>query len=392
MAQATQTNTISPPTLFVALELSKKTWKLGFTTSRTRKPRIRDVQAGDRAGFIREVGAAKRSLALPAGTPVKSCYEAGRDGFWLHRWLAAEGIQNVVLEPASIPVDRRSRQVKTDRLDVQKLAHLLARHHDGEGVVRVVRVPPAEAEDERLLPRQLRSLKNALTRATNAIRGALMRHGIDLDPRRKNFPDELAAARQWNGERLPPGLQQEVALLYEQCALLTKQIKGLAQKQTVALREARREPVNKTQALQKAAFLSRLKGIGDTGAYVLATEFFAWREFKNRGEVGALAGLTGTPFCSGSENRDQGISKAGNPRVRALMIELAWCWLRFQPNSRTSRWYHEHIGKGGKRSKRKAIVAVARKLLVELWHFVEHGVVPVGAELKDLDRAAKQVA
>jgi transposase len=365
------------------LELSKATWKLGFTTSRTQRARIRDVPARQRDRFLAEVAAAKKRFGLPPETPVRSCYEAGRDGFWIHRFLEANGIENVIVEPASIEVNRRSRRAKTDRLDAQKLAQLLVRHHEGEEVVRVLRIPPPEAEDERLLPRQLKRLKKTCTRVTNAIRGSLFRHGIDLDPRKPRFREELAAVRQWDGAPLPPGLVQELELLWEQFVLVDRQIKQLSQQQREALREARRGASGVTVAQRKAAQLTALKGVGDVGAYVLATEFFGWREFSSRREVGALAGLTGTPFSSGDADRDQGISKAGNPRVRTLMVELAWGWLRHQPSSRTSRWFWEHVGKGGKRNRRKAIVAVARKLLVELWHFVEHGVIPDGARLKD---------
>jgi len=390
MAQTAQTESTIPAsaTLYVALELSKDTWKLGLTTSRIQKARIRDVKARDLAGFLIEVQSTKKRLGLPEDAPVKSCYEAGRDGFWIHRFLKANGISNVIVDPASIEVDRRSRRAKTDRIDAQKLAQLLARHGDGEEVLRIVRVPPPEAEDERLLPRQLSMLKRKRTQASNQIRASLFLHGVDLDPRRGNFAKkdflkQLKLARQWDGTPLPAELRRTVRMQWEQYALATRQIKGLEQRQRQLLREARKGSAQATPAMCKAAVLSQLLGIGDIGSYTLATEFFGWREFKNRGEVGALAGLTGTPFQSGDSGRDQGISKTGNPRVRTLMVELAWLWLRWQPESRTTRWYHEHVGKGGSRTKRKAIVAVARKLLVELWHWVEHGVVPEGAVMKE---------
>lgn len=386
MARTTRMNDVTTSTstaaLYVALELSKKTWKLGFTTSRAQRVRLKDVPGRDTGQLLREVAEAKRCLGLPKDTPVRTCYEAGRDGFWIHRFLEAEGFENAVVDPASIEVDRRARRAKTDRLDVQKLVRLLVRHHEEGNVLKVARVPPAEAEDERILPRQLKSLGRTRVRVTNAIRAALFCHGVDLDPRAKNFPEELAAARQWNGKPLPPGVLEEVELLGQQLALLERQIKSLSERQREALRAARRGAPEATVAQRKAAQLTELRGIGDTGAYVLATEFFGWREFKSRGEVGSLAGLAPTPFSSGSESREQGISKAGNPRVRALMVELAWGWLRHQPTSRTSQWFRDHVGKGRSRSKRKAIVGVARKLLVELWHFVEHGIVPGGATLK----------
>jgi len=389
MARTAQTDatTLARPTLYVALELSKDTWKLGFTTSRIQKARIRDVKARDLSGFLAEVGAAKERLGLPADTQVKSCYEAGRDGFWIHRFLESNGITNLVIDPASIEVNRRCRQAKTDRIDAQKLVQLLARQGDGEEVLRVVRVPPPAAEDERLLPRQLSMLKSKRTQTTNQIRARLFQHGVDLDPRKGNFAkqeflERLGRARQWDETHLQPELLSTVRMLWEQYVLLTQQMKDLEQRQRQMLREARSGSSESTSTQRKAARLSQLCGVGDIGGYTLATEFFGWREFNNRGEVGALAGLTGTPFQSGDSNREQGISKAGNPRVRTLMVELAWLWLRWQPESRTTHWFHEHVGKAGSRNKRKAIVAVARKLLVEFWHFVEHGVIPDGAVLK----------
>lgn len=389
MARTAQTDTTTDarPTLYVALELSKNTWKLGFTTSRTKKARIRDVKARDLTGLLAEIGAARQRAGLPEDAPVMSCYEAGRDGFWIHRFLEANGIMNLVVDAASIEVNRRKRQAKTDRIDAQKLAGLLVRESEGEEALRIVRVPPVEAEDERLLPRQLSMFKNKRTQTSNQIRARLFQHGVDLDPRkgsfaRQEFLEKVERARQWDGSRLPPELCTTVRMLWDQYVLLTRQIKDLEQRQRQMLREARRGSAEATAAQKKAARLSQLCGVGDVGGYTLATEFFGWREFSNRGEVGALAGLTGTPFQSGGPGKDQGISKAGNPRVRTLMVELAWLWLRWQPCSRTTLWFHEHVGKAGSRGKRKAIVAVSRKLLVEFWHYVEHGVIPEGTLLK----------
>ena len=394
MTQASrlESNTDAPQKLLVAMELSRDTWKLGFTLDGQRV-RIRDVRARDQEGLLAEVQATKQRLGLAPDAHVMSCYEAGRDGFWIHRFLKANGITNLVVDPASIEVDRRKRRAKTDRIDVQKLARLLARHEREGGVLRVVRVPPLEAEEERLLPRQLHSLKRTRVRIGNQIRAALFQHGVDLDPRagslkRQDFLKRLGEARQWDGSALPAELVASVRMLWDQFVLVSRQIKDLEQRQRKLLRDARDEEA-RSSTHRKAALLTSLKGIGDVGGMTLATEFFGWREFNNRRELGALAGLVGTPHQSGLTGREQGISKAGNPRVRHLMVELAWLWLRWQPDSRTTRWFHEHVGKAGSRGKRKAIVAVARKLLVELWHFVEHGVVPEGAVLKtETDRCA----
>lgn len=390
MARTTHDDGTTParPRLHVALELSLNTWKLALATSRAGKARIRDVKARDLPGLLAAIQAAKAHLGLPEDAPVVSCYEAGRDGFWIHRFLAAHGIANVVIDPASIEVNRRSRRPKTDRIDAQKLAQLLTRHHDGEDVLRVVRVPSVEAEDERRLPRRLRTLKRRRVQTTNRIQAALFQHGVELSPRKLCFNRgrilaALGRARQWDGAPLPPELEDDVRMFVDQCDLLTRQIRTLEKRQRELLRQARRGARDATPAQRKAALLSELRGVGDVGSYVLTTEFFGWRTFHNRKEVGALAGLTGTPHQSGGPGREQGISKAGNPRVRLLMVELSWLWLRFQPKSRTTLWFHEHVGKAGSRGKRKAIVAVARKLLVEFWHFVEHGVVPDGAVLTD---------
>lgn len=388
MTQASrqESSTDAPQMLLVAMELSRDTWKLGFTIDGQRV-RIRDVRARDQQGFMAEVEAAKQRLGLAPEARVVSCYEAGRDGFWIHRLLEANGIANRVVDPASIEVDRRQRRAKTDRIDVQKLARLLARHEREGGVLRVVSVPPLKAEEERLLPRQLGGLKRTRVRTGNQIRAALFQHGVDLDPRagslkKQDFLKRLGEARQWDESALPAELVASVRMLWDQFALVSRQIKDLEQRQRKLLRDAKGGEAASSTTHRKAALLTRLKGIGDVGGMTLASELFGWREFNNRRELGALAGLVGTPHQSGLTGREQGISKAGNPRVRHLMVELAWLWLRWQPDSRTTRWFHEHVGKAGSRGKRKAIVAVARKLLVELWHFVEHGVIPDGAVLK----------
>lgn len=395
MTQASrlESNTDAPQMLLVAMELSRDTWKLGFTTDGQRV-RIRDVRARDQEGFLAEVQSAKECLGLASEARVVSCYEAGRDGFWIHRFLEANGIANRVVDPASIEVDRRNRRAKTDRIDVQKLARLLARDVREGRVLRVVNVPPLQAEDERLLPRQLLSLKRTRVRTGNQIRAALFQHGVALDPhagslKEQDFMKRLGEARQWDGSALPGELVASVRMLWDQFALLSRQVKDLERRQRELLRDAKAEEARSSTTHRKAALLASLKGIGDVGGMTLATEFFGWRQFNNRREVGALAGLVGMPYQSGTTGREQGISKAGNPRVRHLMVELAWLWLRWQPDSRTTRWFHEHVGKAGSRGKRKAIVAVARKLLVELWRFAEHGVIPEGAVLKsDANRHA----
>lgn len=387
----------TPARLYVSLELSKDTWKLASTTGRGTPARIRDVPARDRAACLREIDLAKRRFGLPATAEVCTCYEAGRDGFWIHRFLEAEGIRSLIVDPASIEVSRRKRRVKTDRVDAQKLVQLLVRHHEGEDVLSVVHVPPPEIEDERLLTRRLRTLKEKRTRQTNAMRALLFQHGVDLDPSAgslagRSFLREVARVRRVDGSPLPPGVLFAIEQEWELYEVVARQIKDLEQRQREALRRARRGEAGVTKAQKVAALLTRLRGIGDTGAYVLSLELFAWRDFENRRQVGALAGLTGTPYQSGGMDRDQGISKAGNGRVRALIVELAWLWLRHQPQSDLTKWFHAHVGQAQSRNRRKAIVALARKLLIALWRFADHGVTPAGATLKAGFELAQEAA
>ncbi len=377
-----QDNTVTTrATLYMALELSKGTWKVGFAAGSGTRARIVDVMARNRERLLEEVRRSKKRFRLPDDAEVVSCYEAGRDGFWIHRWLVSEGIQNVIVEPASIEVNRRKRRAKTDRLDVKKLLSMLVRHHGGEeDVWRIVRVPSPGAEAERLLPRQLRRLKKERTSLSNRMRSALFREGIDQDPKRRGFLELVEEARRWDGTPLPPRLRAELGRDHARLELLKQQIRELEKEQKERVKAG--STAEATPIQEKAMRLSQLRGIGIPSAYVLSTEFFGWRAFSNRREVGALAGLTGTPYDSGNDDREQGISKAGNPRVRTLMVELGWSWLRYQPQSKLARWFAEFVGRGKKRRRRVAIVAVARRLLVDLWHYLEHGTIPDGAVFK----------
>lgn len=306
---------------------------------------------------------------------MRSCYEAGRDGFWIDRKLRASGIDNVVVDSASIEVSRRKRQVKTDRLDALKLVALLVRHHRGEKPWRVVRVPSAEQEDARQLHRELERVKGERRRHRVRIQSLLFAQGVDLSVTRR-FLEQLEAAQLWNEQPLPAALRASIER--EHTRLL------LAEEQIAALEQRRKQLLEETQdkALQQVQLLSQLRGIGVHSGWVFVMEFFSWREFKNRKQVGAAAGLTPSPFQSGDNDRTQGISKAGNTRIRALVIELAWGWLRHQPDSKLSKWFEHRFAHGGGRMRRIGIVAMARRLLVDLWRLVEHGVVPEGARFK----------
>jgi transposase len=364
-------------TLFMAFELSDKTWKLGFTTGPGQKPRELNVTARDQERVLDEIASAKRRLDLPETAPVVSCYEAGRDGFWLHRFLEAHGITNQVVDSSAIEVSRRQRRAKSDGLDVRKLLSMLIRYHQGERQVwQVVNVPSVEAEDQRHLHRDLETLKRERGSTTTRIKGLLSSQGIQVTSL-THLPEQLDALRLWDGSPMPPGLRQRVLRVYAHHQFLSEQIAAV---------EAERRALLKTSSdasIDKIRQLMMLKGIGINGSWLLVMEFFGWREFKNRREVGGLAGFTPTPYQSGESAREQGITKSGNRHVRWMTTELAWSWLRFQPESALSVWFKERFGSGGKRLRRIGIVAVARKLLIALWRFLKTGVLPEGAVLKE---------
>lgn len=363
--------------LYIAFELSRRTWKLGLTVGFGQKARERNVRAGDLAGLQEEIQAARKRFGLSRSAPVYSCYEAGRDGFWIHRALEEMGLQNVVVDPSSIEVPRRKRRAKTDRLDVHKLLRLLIRYHLGESKVwSLVRVPSVEEEDNRHLHRELIALKRERTAHINRIKGLLASVGVQLKPRWRLLREQLEQVRLWDGSRLPAALHCRLLREYDRFLLLQRQIRELQAERAEILREDR------SRAAESARKMMALRGVGVNGAWLLAWELFSWRDLRNRRQIGALSGLTPTPHSSGDSGREQGISKAGNRYVRTLAIEMAWAWLRFQPHSQLSQWYQERFGRGEPRLRRIGIVALARKLLIALWRWSEQDVLPTGAELR----------
>ncbi len=363
------------PVLYLALELSWKSWKLAFTIGAGQKPRIRTITARDVETLMVEIQQAKRRFKLPESAPVVSCFEAGRDGFWLHRYLAKQGVENIVVDAASIEVNRRERRAKSDNLDATKLVTMLIRWHLGEKKVwGVVRVPTVADEDRRQLHRELIELKSERTGQVNRIKGLLAGQGLRIDVD-DEFPRRLEELRQWDGVGVPSGLRQRFLREFERWQLVGRQIHDLEAERTRAIRDPR------TPQGEQVLLLLLLKGIGENGAWLLVREFFGWREIRNRRELASLAGLTPTPYDSGESRREQGISKAGNRRVRWMMIELAWGWLRYQPSSELSQWYQRRFARGNTRLRKVGIVALARKLLVALWKYLETGEVPAGAVL-----------
>jgi len=379
MTQATHQKefTGKPEILYLAFELGRKEWKLAFTVSRNQKPRIVTISAGDLAGVKQEIARARERFKLAEDVRVVSCYEAGRDGFWLHRFLTLEGVDNVVVDSSSIEVNRRARRAKTDKLDVQKLLSLLQRYHGGEEKVwSVVRVPSVEEEDGRQLHRDWEVLKKERTLHRNRIQALLVSQGARLEFH-ADFAERLESGVVWDGSPLPAEMKRRLRQEWERLALVETQIRELTKEREQQVSEG------ESVAMRMIGQLMLLKAIGMTSAWLFVQEFFGWRQFRNRREIGALAGLVPMPYTSGeSLNRDQGISKAGNSRIRAMAVEIAWAWLRYQPQSRLSLWFQERYGPGTRRSRRVGIVAMARKLLVALWRYLETGVLPEGAVLK----------
>jgi transposase len=364
-------------TLFVAFELRDKTWKLGFTTGPGQKPRERGVAARNQARVLQEITQAKKRFGLPDTASVVSCYEAGREGFWLHRFVQAHGITNHVVDSSAIEVSRRRRRAKSDGLDVRKLLSMLMRYAHGERQVwQVVQVPSVEAEDQRHLHRDLETLRQERASTTTRIKGLLSSQGVKLTSLNK-LPDQLDALRLWDGSPIPPGLRHRVLRVYAHHQFLNEQIAEVE-----AMRHEQLQTSSDT-SLAMVRQLMQLTGIGINGSWLLVMEFFGWRAFKNRRQVGGLAGLTPTPYNSGESTREQGITKSGNGHVRWMTSQLAWGWRRYQPDSALSVWFRERFGGGGKRLRRIGIVAVARKLLIALWRFLTSGVIPEGAVFKE---------
>jgi len=353
-------------TLYLAFELSSSEWKLGFSTGLGQKARRRSIEAGDLNKLQAEIRAAKKRFTLPETIRVVSCYEAGREAFWLHRYLTKSGVENVIVDSSSIEVKRRERKAKTDRLDVQKLLIMLIRYHLGERKVwSVVQAPSPEEEDRRQVHRELSALRKEKTRTSNRTKGRL-----------NLSEDQLDAIRLWDGSGLPPDLKDRLKWEWEHLLFIEARIRSLETDRRRVLRQAEDSDAPKIKQL------AMLRGIGSNGAWIFVKEFFGWRKFNNRKELGSLAGLTPTPFRSGALIREQGISKAGNRHIREIAIEIGWSWVRYQPKSKLTQWFLKRFGNGGPRARKIGIVALSRRLLIDLWRFLETGAVPEGAELK----------
>jgi transposase len=367
-------------TIFVSTELSQKNWLVTVhSPDQERMSRYR-LEGGDHAGLLALVAKirTRATQKLGAEPRVVSCYEAGYDGFWLHRLLVAAGIENFVFDPASIAVEQRSRRAKTDRIDGELLLRTLMALLRGEPrVVRVVRVPTVEQEDARRISRERERLVKEQTAHTNRIKALLRLSGLEVgNPRRRNWLSWLEQQRDWQGQPLPPHVLAEVKREHARLMLVREQLAALEQNQVAAQASA----VPAAMA-RRREHLQRLKGLGPAFATTLVGELF-YKDFGNRREVASYCGLAPSPWQSGGTDREQGISKAGNARVRLKAIELAWLWLRHQPDSVLTRWFRSRTLNASKRTRRIAIVALARKLVVALWRYLEAGLVPEEAVMK----------
>jgi len=375
---------------FVAIELSKKSWQLGISLPHQDRMRVEIVSAGDGSGLLSRLETLREQAERAVEQPVEvvTCYEAGYDGFWLHRLMTGYGITSYVFDPASLLVNRRARRAKTDRLDLKQLLRSLKAYDRGErDMVSVVCVPSLEDEDAKQLHRERRRLVNERVQHTNCIKGLCALHGVyDFEPERARRFERLEALRTYEGEPFPSRLQAELRRQLERLELVMRMIAELnAECRALAISLMQSHP-----NADKIARLAQLKGMGPIFSAVLVGEVF-YRAFDNRRQVAAYAGLAPSPFASGGMERDQGISKAGNALVRTTMIEAAWVWLRHQPDSALARWFTDRVGTLKGRPRRINIVALARKLLIALWRYAETGLVPTGARLKS-DKTAKPAA
>ena len=365
-------------TLYAALELSKNSWLLAIQSPGRDNPSLHPIKGGDADGLVAKLDAARQRLAKVSGRVPKVilCYEAGYDGFWLARFLEPHGIDCRVMDPASLQVDRRARRVKTDRIDVENILHTLIAWCRGERhVCSMVVIPSVDEEDLRRSHRERNRLVRERTAHINRIKGLLFAQGIrgiNVKSRHKTLtPAELVTG---DGRALPERLAREIAREIERLALVQAQIVKVERERDLAP-----TPCDATE--RKRHQLLRLNGIGATSAPILAREVY-YRQFANRRQVASFIGLAPSPYDSGESRRSQGISKAGNSLVRAVMIQTAWLWLKHQPQSALTQWFHHRTQGQSKRMRCVMIVALARKLAVALWRYLELGLIPEGAIVK----------
>ena len=340
------------------------------------------LPAGDIYSLRDRIELMRRKVHAKTGEtlPIVTIQEAGLDGFWLHRVLLKEGIESHVVDPASIATSRRRRRAKTDRIDGETLVRTLLAYKRGDPrVCAMVVAPSVEEEDRRRITRERRTLIAERVKLVNRVKGLLFSQGITgFEPLRRDRRDRLAELTTGDGRPIPPHTNAEIGRILDRIELLLDQVKSVE-----AARDTLLVPSSKAEAptAAQAATLMQLKGVGPDFAETLWSEGL-FRHYDNRRQLASYAGLTPTPWQSGSISREQGVSKAGNPRLRTTMVQLSWFWLLHQPDSELSQWFRERVTRAGGRRKKSTIVALARKLLIALWKFVHHGVVIEGAIMK----------
>lgn len=369
-------NIAKPSELYIGIELSAAKWLLSFRTSFT-KCRNKTIDAWNIESLKEIIEEMKKRFVLEDGAIVKSCYEAGQDGFSVHRQLEKIGVKNIVVDSASIETSRRKKRLKTDRIDGEKLSGMLLRYYSGErNLWRVAVVPTEQEEDFRRTHRELDRLKKEATAHRNRIRMLLKTQGISVKKvSHRDWSEKLKSMHTWDNKPIPEHLLAEIERENGRLLAVQKQIKEIDDYQLEQLR------TSDLPVMQKVIQIQGIKGIGYKSAWILVMEWFGWRTFNNVKEVGAGAGLTGVRKASGTMSQDQGISKIGNPKIRTLMVELAWSWLRYQPDHPLSKWFYERFSQGT-RARRIGIVALARKVLILIWKYVAKGEITLGTKFK----------
>lgn len=367
------------PTILVALELSNSVWLVGTRLPGAQKSRMHRIRAGDTTALMNVIdGLRSRQLATSGSpAPLACCFEAGRDGFWLHRFLTANNVPTHVVEPTSILVNRRSRRAKTDRLDAEGLLRVLAAYLGGDWqICSMVQVPTPEEEDGKRIHREREYLVQERTRLENRMLALLATQGIRSRPSLRNWERDLAALRTGDGRQLPPCLTAEINRLRKRLGLILELLRELDAERDKLLAATPDDAIT-----SKVVALQSIYGVGPNFAAVLAREVF-YRPFENRKRLASYVGLAPMPHQSGGMDKDRRIGRAGNARARKTLVQLAWLWLRYQPESELSTWFRQRVGKVQGRTRRIAIVAMARKLLIALWRFTETGEIPTGSRLR----------
>lgn len=369
------------PVLCVAIELSMKKWKIGILSRCERNPSVHEIAGDDWAALMALIDEAKRRRGLPPETRVLACFEAGRHGHYPYRMLKRLGID--VHEWASNAIEKPSRkQAKTDRLDVRRLVFQLRRTLEEDVDKYAINVPPEDVEAARRIHRERDYLVKVKTQHELRFESVLVCLGATMVKAKPST--QVERIKDCFGQALPETIQSELKRLQEQILLTKIQIRAVETTQISALKNVRAgEAVEHARMLEQVWQLMGMLGVGVHTAWPAVFEAFGWRDFKNARQVGGFLGLTGTPFDSGNSSREQGISKCGPPRLRAMMVELAWRWIRHQPDTELTQWFHQRFGIG-KASRKRGIVALARRLSIVLWRYLEHGEVPQGVRLKEV--------